>query len=150
MADFEIRGGEDVAALVKRINQHGDAKAIKREMFAGINRATKEVRADMKQAPAKVLPGAYGAAVSKDFTARTSAKGGAFAGVTIWTKAKNRDLLRMNRDGRLRHMLFGDRRFWWSQSVPREFLDDAFDASRPEVQRGVVNAMEDIARKIEG
>lgn len=148
MTDFEIRGSDDVDALVRRLNAHADAKAIKREMFSGLNRVTKPIREDMKDAAAKAAPSGYSSAVASDFSARTSAKGGRFAGVTIWAKGKRRNLVGMNRDGRLRHQLFGNRRFWFSQSVERGFFDKAFEENQGEATRAAVGVMEDIARKV--
>lgn len=148
MTDFEIRNAESVDALVRRINAHADSKAIKREFFSGLNRATKPIREDMKEAASDAAPSGYASAVAADFSARTSAKGGRFAGVTIWAKGKRRNLVGMNQSGQLRHPLFGNRRFWFSQSVRRGFFEEAFDDNRDEATRDAVRVMEDIARKV--
>ena len=153
MADFEIRGADDVDALVKRIGSHADAKAIRKEMFAGLNRSTKEVRADMKDAIGSALPSRGGLAKSVQSSTRfsTSAKSGRNAGVTIWARSKGATASRANTAGMVRHPVFGGRR-WVTQTagVRKGFLDESFDKQKPEITRDIKRVMEDIGRKVEG
>lgn len=155
MGDVELRGAEDVDALVRRIRLHADAKAIRRELYQGLNRATKPVREDMKASILPSLPsrGGLAALVYAKASITTSAKGGKWAGVSI--KARGRkgggDIARMNRTGRLRHPVFGNRGAWVTQSagVNPGFLDDAFKNARPDVTRAVSRVLDEIARKVE-
>lgn len=154
MADVEIRGGEDVDALVRRIRTHGDAKAIRKELLAGLNRVTKGTREDMKASIPASLPSRGGLAslVHREANLRTSAKGGRYAGVTIFANRRGgRDLRRLNQ-GRLRHPVFGNRGVWVNQTAGVEagFLDEAFENDKPEITRGITRVLEDIARRIEG
>lgn len=152
MSDLEIRGADDIDALVKRIRTHADAKAIRRELFAGINRATKTVREDMKASIGPSLPSRGGLAslMMAKVSLRTTAKSGKYAGVYIIAKHKEYDLRRMNA-GRLRHPVFGDRRVWVQQTagVIPGFLDEAFKRDKPELARAISKVMDDIARRVE-
>ncbi len=152
MADFEVRGADDVDALVRRIRTHADAKAIRKELFAGLNRATKEVRADMKASIGPSLPsrGGLAALVMAKVSLRTTAKSGKYAGVSIVARHKDYDLRRLNA-GRLRHPVFGNRRVWVEQTAGVEpgFLDEAFKKNQADVARSVTRVMEEIARKVQ-
>lgn len=153
MPDFEVKGADDIDRLVKAIRTHADSKAIRRELMAGLNRATKHVRGEMKEAIPVVLPsrGGLAALVQKDIRWTTSAKGGKWAGVTIWAKSKNHDIRTLT-GRRLRHPVFGNRERWVDQTegvTPAVFLAK-FDDQKPHVKREIVRVMEDIARKVGG
>lgn len=152
MADFEIRGADDVDALVRRISQHADAKAIKREMFQGLNRSTKDVRADMKDSIPRALPQRNGLAgtFQKTTRFRTSAKSGKYAGVTIWANNRGHDI-RTLMGKRLRHPVFGNRSKWVTQTagVNPTVFEKSFEDQKPDVTRDIKRVMEDIARKVE-
>lgn len=155
--DFEVRGADDVDALVRRIRTHADAKALRRELYAGLNRVTKGVRADMKASIGPSLPsrGGLAALVMAKASLTTSAISGRNAGVRI--KARSRkggteQLARMNREGRVRHPVFGNRKKWVDQTagIDAGFLDEPFEKSKPEVARSISRVLDDIARKVEG
>lgn len=152
-ADFEIRGAEDIDALVKRIASHADAKAIRREMYQGLNRESKDVRDAMKKAIPDALPRRGGLAdlVQAGTRMTATAKSGKSAGVTIWAKSGKHDI-RMLRNGRLRHPVFGHRSTWVTQTAgldPEAFLG-SFEKQAPEVKRAILRVLEDIARKVAG
>ena len=149
--DVSVRGADDVDALVKRIRTHGDAKAIRREMHQGLNRATRPLREDMREKLADALPkrGGLSALVAGHFSANTSAKSGRYAGVTIFTRARGHDLKSLEA-GRIRHPLFGNRAYWYEQNTGDKPLEGAFDDRADDVRREVLRVMSDIARKVEG
>lgn len=151
--DVTLQGADDVDALVRRIRTHADSKALKRELYAGINRVTKEVRGDMKANIGPSLPNRGGLAslVMAKVSLTTTASYGRNAGVRIRARHKTSDLKRLNA-GRLRHPVFGNRRVWVEQTagVNPGFLDEAFDKNKPEVTRGIQQVMAEIARKVEG
>src|SRR3546814_12195431 len=62
MPQFEIQGAEQVDALVRRIRVHADAKALRKELYQGLNRVTKGVRADMRASIGPSLPSRGGLA----------------------------------------------------------------------------------------
>ncbi|WP_374457711.1 hypothetical protein [Nocardioides sp.] len=153
MGDFEVRGADDVDALVRRIRTHADAKALRRELNAGLNRVTKGVREDMKASIGPSLPsrGGLAALVMARVSLTTQAASGRSAGVRIRARHRDYDLRRMN-EGRLRHPVFGNRGAWVQQTegVDPGFLDESFEKSKPEVARGIQRVLDDIARKVEG
>lgn len=152
MADFEIRGADDIDALVKRIRTHADSKAIRKEMFQGLNRATKGVRGEMKEAIPAALPnrGGLAATIQKSTRLNTSAKSGRYAGVTIWARNSRHDIRTLT-GKRLRHPVFGNRGAWVTQTagVDPAIFTAKFEDQKPDVQRAIVRVMEDIARKVE-
>lgn len=153
MADFEVRGADDVDDLVRRIRTHADAKALRKELYAGLNRVTKGVRDDMKANIGPSLPsrGGLAALVMAKVSLTTSAAAGRNAGVRIRARHRDYDLKRLN-EGRLRHPVFGNRGAWVQQTagVNPGFLDEAFDKNKPEIARGVQRVLDEIARKVEG
>lgn len=153
MPDIELRGTADVDALVRRIRTHADAKALRKELYAGLNRATKSVREDMKASIGPSLPsrGGLAALVMAKASLTTSATSGRNAGVRIRGRHRDYDLKRLNQ-GRLRHPVFGNRSVWVQQTagVIPGFLDEAFEKSKPEIARDVRRVLDEIARKVEG
>lgn len=153
MPEVELFGVDDVDALVRRIRTHADAKALRKELYAGLNRVTKPVREDMKASIGPSLPsrGGLAALVMAKVSLTTSAAAGRNAGVRIRARHKSYDLKRLN-EGRLRHPVWGNRQVWVEQTagVDPGFLDEAFDKNKPEVTRGIQRVMSEIARKVEG
>ena len=151
--DVTLRGSDDVDALVRRIRTHADAKAIRKELYAGLNRVTKPVREDMKASIGPSLPsrGGLAALVMAKASLTTSATSGRNAGVRIRARHKDYDLKRLNQ-GRLRHPVFGNRRVWVQQTagINPGFLDESFEKQKPEIARGVLRVLDEIARKVEG
>lgn len=153
MPDLTLRGADDVDALVRRIRTHADAKALRKELYAGLNRVTKPVREDMKASIGPSLPsrGGLAALVMAKASLTTSAVAGRNAGVRIKARHRSYDLKRLN-EGRLRHPVFGNRGVWVEQTagINPGFFDDSFEKSKPEIARGVRRVLDDIARKVEG
>lgn len=153
MPDVELHGAEDVDALVRRIRTHADAKALRKELYAGLNRVTKDVRGDMKANIGPSLPsrGGLAALVMAKVSLTSGAVAGKNAGARIRARHRSYDLKRLNA-GRVRHPVFGNRTAWVEQTagVNPGFLDEAFDKNKPEVTRGVQRVLAEIARKVEG
>ena len=153
MADFEIRGADDVAALVKRIDAHADKKAIRKELYAGLNRESKDVRGSMKEIIPAALPtrGGLSAQVQRGTRFTATAEAGRNAGVTIWAKSSKHDIRTLT-GKRLRHPVWGNRGVWVNQTAgvqPAVFMGE-FDKQKPDVQRAILRVLQDIARKVEG
>lgn len=146
----EVRGADDIDALVRRVKAHGDAKAIRREMMRGLNRATKPIRDDMRENLADRLPRRNGLAalIAGDFSANTTAKSGRYAGISIFTKSRGHDLRSIER-GRLRHPLFGNRGYWYDQPINDKPLEAALEENKDTARREALRVMDDIARKVE-
>lgn len=150
MIDVTIKS-DDVDNLVRAIRKNADAKALRKELYSGLNRASKGVRGEMKEVVPAALPtrGGLAQSVQGALRSRTSAKSGKYAGVSIWFTAKGHDV-RLLTGKRLRHPVFGNRNSWVTQTAgvqPSVFIGK-FEDQKPEVQQAILAAMDDVARKI--
>jgi hypothetical protein len=141
---------DDVDNLVRAIRTHADAKAIRRDLYRGLNSVTKDVRSQMIDAIPNALPQGGGLAeqMRAKVSGRTSAKGGKYAGVSIRFTSKGYDI-RTLMGGRIRHPVFGTG-VWVDQTAgtdPEAFIGE-FAAQKPEMARAINRVMEDIARKV--
>ena len=153
MADMEIAGTEQIDALVRRIREHADRSALQRELNAGLNSVTKLTRGELTEAIPAALPrhGGLAAEIQRATKFNTSAKSGAWAGVTVWGKAKGHDLRTLT-GRRLRHPVWGNRSVWVNQTKgvnPAAFLAK-WDDQKPDVQRAISDVLEQVARRIVG
>jgi hypothetical protein len=150
--DVSVRGAEDFAALAKRIKQHADAKALRRELYSGINRATKDLRTDMKANITPSLParGGLAALVARDATLRVRNRtGAATAGVQIVARGRKYNLHGIH-GGTIRHPVFGRGMVTQTVGVDEGFLQEPFDKAAPEIRDEILKVMADIARKVVG
>lgn len=148
---MEVRGAEDIDALIAAIRTHADAKALRRELYAGLNRVSKQVRGEMIEVIPAALPRRGGLAelMQSKTKARSTAKGGRYAGVSIRFQAKGADV-RTLAGRRLRHPVFGNRRVWVEQTEgvqPAVFLGK-FEQQRPEVRDAMLAVLNEVARKV--
>jgi hypothetical protein len=155
--EVEIRGGDEVDALVRRIRTHTDVKALRKELHSGLNRITKPIRQDMKDSTGEppVLPtsGGLQAQAQARQSVTASIRGGKHAGISIRVKGLKGgiDIGSVHRTGRLRHPVFGSD-VWVTQSVgvKPKWMEPVFLGSKPEITRGIQRVLDDIARKVEG
>lgn len=150
MADDGINAG-DVDNLVRAIRTHADAKAFRRELYSGLNRATKGIRGEMIQVIPSALPRRGGLAeqMAAKVSSRTTAKSGKWAGVSMRFSSRGYDIRTLT-GKRLRHPVYGNRSVWVEQSegLHPDVFPDEFDKQRPEIQRAVVSVLDEIARKV--
>jgi len=151
MGDFQIRGQDDIAKLVKDIRAHADAKALRKGLYSGLNRVSKDIRGEMKEAIPAALPqrGGLAAKVAATTSFSTSAKGGASAGVTIWARNKAHDI-RVLTGRRLRHPVYGNRSTWVNQTKgvePAVFLGK-FEEQVPSVRKELLKVLQRVADKL--
>lgn len=148
---MEIRGADDVDALVRNIRQHADAKAFRRELNRGINSISKEVRREMQAVIPDALPRRGGLAdlVASRTTSRATVKGGRYAGVSMRFSSKGSDI-RLVAGKRLRHPVFGNRNVIVEQTegLRPDVFPETFQAAAPRVQSALVEVLNDIARKV--
>ena len=142
MTTVELRGTEHLAALTKALRAAGDSgKGLRKELYSGLNRATKETRKEMRAAILPALPTRGGLAAEVQRTTRfsTSVLSGRNPGVRIRARGKH-TIRRMNQTGTFRHLVFGNRDIWVTQSagVKKGFLDKPFERSKPEVRTEVL------------
>lgn len=151
--DVEIRHLEDFAKVSRALRAAGtEGKGLRRELFSGLNRATKPVRADMRAAIPDALPRRGGLATDVQRTTRfatTTRTSGANIGIRIRARGK-RSIRRMNATGTFRHPVYGNRGVWVNQSagVTKGFLDHPFEKARPVVRAEVMATIDRIRASI--
>jgi hypothetical protein len=143
---------DDVDNLVRALRTHADAKAFKRDLYRGLSAVARDkVRPKMVDVIDEALPtrGGLSGEIRESIRARISAKGGQYAGVSLFYTAKAHDV-RLLTNRRLRHPVFGNRSAWVEQTagVNPEVFTDRFDQLKPDIARAVNEVLEDIARKV--
>ena len=151
MADFEIRGAEDVDRLVRAIRAHADAKALRKELFSGLNRAAKQIKGPMIEVIPAALPrrGGLAAQVQSSTRMRATAKSGKYAGVSMRFASSKHDI-RTLVGKRLRHPVYGNRSRWVTQTkgVDPAVFTGEFNKQKPEVMNQILDVMNEVARKV--
>lgn len=145
--DLEIRGADNLAALSRRLRAAGEqGKGLRRELMRGIQRSTRPLKDDAR-ANTDRLPqsGGLGDVVKRAKIVTKTRSGGQRVGVRIVAKGVGV----MADKGMVRHRVFGGD-VWVNQSVPPGWFTDAMEAGAPDVRREIVDAIERVARQIEG
>ena len=141
----------DVDNLVRAIRTHADSKAIRKDLFRGLNHVGKDAAKKMVDVIDEALPSRGGLAQQLQDTvkSRVSAKSGKYAGVSLWFNSKGHDVRTLT-GRRLRHPVFGNREVWVDQTagVDPTVFPAAFERQRPDMTRAVNRVLEDIARKV--
>lgn len=149
MADIRIQGADKLAEVAKALKQAGN-KELRKELYAAINRSTKDLRNDAKESARQHLPrsGGLNKRVAK---ARMSTKRrtGRVAGVKI--VAVGMDQLALMDRGRVKHPVHGHRDRWVEQRIPEAegWFTEPMQAGAPKVRKELVQALDDLAKKIE-
>lgn len=148
--EVEIKS-TDVDNLVVALRRHADAKAIRKDLFRGLNHAGKPVRAKMIDAIPEALPRSGGLAeqMQSKVRGRITAKSGKYAGVSLRYTSSGYDI-RTLMGGRLKHPVFGNRDVWVEQTegVNPDAFTRVFAAERPALLREINKVLGDIARKV--
>jgi hypothetical protein len=144
--DLQIRGAEDLGALAKRLRAAGESgKGLRKELYAGMNRATKPLRAEAQKRAATDLPqeGGLAALVSKRkgntriLTGKNPRVSITFGGTAMSTDR-----------GFVRHRVFG-RGPWVTQSVEGGgWFTETMRAGAPTVRKELNEAIENVANQI--
>lgn len=158
--DIELRGLEDLARLSRALREAGtQGKGLRKELYAGLNRATKPVRKDLKDAIAPSLPksGGLAAEVTKGARFSNSTKTGRDVGVRVVARGRRRRALQLaTQQGLIQHPVFANaskgRSSWtWvtqTAGIRRGLLNAAFQRDKPEARREVLRAIDETAKKI--
>lgn len=145
--DVTVRGADDLAKVTRRLRAAGESgKGLKRELYAGLQRATKPLKADALQAAGQQLPqsGGLAAIVSKSkLSTRTST--GKNPAVRIVAKGTAVTTDR----GFVRHRVFGQGP-WVVQAVRPGWFSQTIAAGADKVRKELVESMSDVADKIDG
>lgn len=152
VAELRIEGADKFGKLAKELKQLGD-KELRTELYRGINRAVKPLTESVKVETKNFLPRRYAFELAKSLRVRARRRAGKNPAVYLVGKAKtpggkDRDLASLNR-GRLRHPLYGNRRYWYDQEISPNWWDDPLLAGVDQVREEIVNVLDDIAGKVE-
>lgn len=144
--DLQIRGADQLGDLAKALRAAGEeGKGLRRELYRGMNRATKPLRADAQKAAAAKLPqsGGLAARVAKaKFSTRI--RTGRDVGVTIASK----DTAAATTDrGFVMHPVYG-RGPMVRQSVQGGWFTDTMRAGGPAVRKELIEAIDNVADQI--
>jgi hypothetical protein len=145
--DFKVTGAGQLADLAKRCRQVGD-KDITRELYRGLNRATKPPRDAVKRNLELYLPDNYAAQLRRRLRMSTRRRTGRNPGLSVAASTKVSRLDVLDR-GRLRHPLFRNRRFWFEQPVKAGFFTDPMRRSEPQVTPELQAVMEGVLAKLD-
>lgn len=142
-------GAKKLANLAKALQEVGD-RGLQKELYSGINRAVKPLTDSVKRSTPQFLPRRYAVELAKSLRVKTRNRRN---GVTLLGSAstpggKERDLASLNR-GRLRHPLYGNRRYWYDQPVKKNWWDDPLLAGAGEVRAEIEKVLDDVAHQIE-
>jgi hypothetical protein len=127
-----VSGAADLRALSRDLKQAG-RKDLRRELFAGLNRATKPLRAEAKANALATLP-ATGGSARVTIVARPSARGGQFNPAEVDA-------------GIVRHPTY-DHAPTVSQHVRAGWFTKPMQAGADEVRHELVAGIEVVARKL--
>lgn len=147
-ADLNVYGAAKLDAVAHRLKETDD-KELRRELYRGIARAGKPLKAAVRQGALEALPkrGGLNAYVARSRTNLKPLAGRGDAVVRLTTAKKGSDLRAINR-GRLRHPVFGNRKVWVTQSVPAGWFQKSVESQHDEVRREVVKVLDEVAEKI--
>jgi hypothetical protein len=146
--DFALAGLEQFKKLSKDLREAGD-KDMRRELYRGLQRATKPLKVAAKESAGQVLP-TRGGLADRVQRARynTKSRAGNNPSVRIEAKdAKGRavDLEALDR-GTVRHPTYG-RKPWVNQRVTPGWFTQPMQDGATEVRVEIVRAIDAVARK---
>ena len=149
---LEIRGADDIDALLKRMREHANRKEIERRFRRSLARiARDDIKGPMIEAIPAALPksGGLAAQVQGATRVRISAKSGRDAGASMWFTSRQHDI-RTLAGQRLRHPVFGNRSTWVEQDEgvkPAAFIGE-FERQTPAVKAALIEAFQELAREV--
>jgi len=147
-----IRGRVELREVITKLEVTAPAQ-LEKDILLGVREAVKQVKPDLMASALAKLPKRHGysALVARAMKVSSRVTGGkkvvAVLRVTATGKRENRDLSSLNR-GILRHPLFGNRKHWFVQRVPRGLVDDPIDRARDRVVASSRKAAEAYAKSI--
>lgn len=151
---IHVYGADDIARVAAAVRELGDGRTIPNQMTKRIRRAVPPIRKAVKASALAILPSGNGlnAWVAKAGVRASVKRGARSAGVLLVSSRRSQgsqsDIRSINR-GRTRHPLFGNRGFWFPQTVvPGYFTKavegDGLDAFRREVDEAIGAAVREV------
>jgi hypothetical protein len=146
MIEPSIRGADDLAQLARALRAAGDpGKGLRKELYRGLQRATKPLKAKAQQAAAESLPQSGGLAqvVAAKSKISTRIMTGSSPRVSIQAKGVG-----VSTDkGFVRHRVFGTDA-WVTQKVQGGWFTQTMKDSGPAVAKELNDAIDDVADRI--
>lgn len=141
-----VRGVAGLRALAKRLRVA--AGGMPDDIRDGVQWAVKPLDRSVRKQIGRVMPGGYAHVLGAAWRTQVSATK---TGVTVTGyargRAEERDVVALDR-GRLRHPLFGDREWWYGQTVRPGFWSGPVEDTAGKVEQRVSKVLDNIARKI--
>jgi hypothetical protein len=144
--------GEDLFKLAADLRRVA-ATSLQRELYAAVQRSGKKIVAAAKEG-AQTLPSRGGLDQRvAGATFRTQLKGGRNPGVRVTARERSGrpvDLNAIDRTGRIRHPLFGNRKRWFTTKAPAGWFTTAAAAAAEGARKDIEDAVARIEREITG
>lgn len=151
---FEVRvtGGAELRAVQAKLRAIGD-KGLGKQMSAGFRRAVKPFKPAIQAEVPKAMPSGYVATLSRSIRLRQAIRGsGSTAEALLKVSAQGRRSKRalpvLNRPGQLKHPLYGNRGYWFSQRVRPGVVDRPADRLIPQAAREMQGVIDYVAEQI--
>lgn len=144
--DLQIDGQQKLAQVYKDLKRVGDTD-LKKGLSKAIRDATKPLKADIKASALANLPrrGGLAALIANTRITNRIKTGSQSAGVSI-KGVDSHEIDSMNK-GKLRHRAWRSKK-WVDQNVTPGWFSGPIDKKSPEIQKAVIKAVEDVARKL--
>lgn len=152
VAELRVVGADKFGHLAKELRRLGD-KELRTELYRGINRAVKPLTESVKKETPSFFPRRFAFELAKTLRVRPRRRAGRDPSIRLVGQAKTprgkeRNLTALNR-GRLRHPLYGNRRYWFNQDASPNFWDEPMLEGVEPVREEIVNVLDDLASRVE-
>lgn len=139
------------AALARDLRRAG-AGGLRKELYAGLQRGARPAIQTVRDHAATFLPRSGGLAdrvAGASITARvTNSAAGPSARITAKERSGKSFDARALDDGRLRHPLYGNRRYWYQQAVTPGWFTRPMERSAQVFRQGLLDAVDAVERQI--
>lgn len=145
--DIRVDGAKQLARVQRALK---DAPPdLRRELAKGIREGAEPLKKEALDNIEPTLPsrGGIGAAVRADTKIVTQRRGGASSPGLRLKAQSRRNVRRMDR-GRLRHPLFGNRDWWYTQNIPEGWFTTPMMRGVPRLRKVLLEHMNKVADKI--
>ncbi len=146
--DVEVQGGDEVRRIAARLRHAANSRETQNAINRGLRRVAKPLIQDIKTEARATLPrsGGLAAYIAKaSFTAVASS--GTVKISAVRTKATGEVDLKLIDRGRVRHPVFGSRK-WVLQNVRPGFISRPVEDAGPAAQIAMLKVLEDIENQI--
>lgn len=144
-----MRGTEQLTRLAQRFKQAADS-GLRDEIGKTLFNTAPGVIDVIRMSARRTLPRRGGlAALIADSTFTTTPRSSPTS-VSVRITASSSVELKLIDDGTVRHPLFGDRRYWYTQTVTPGWFTRPTERIGPKVSADIETTLDEIARRIEG